>query len=91
MEKTDRLKVVKSNFKWSDMGSFESLYNYLKNNGHATDEYGNMLIGTDIHTEFLGIKKSILVVTPDAILILKKEKAQKVKDIYETIKNQNLK
>lgn len=88
MEKTDRLKVVKSNFKWSDMGSFESLYTYLKDNGHPTDEHGNMVIGTNIHTEFLGIKKSILVVTHDAILILKKEKSQKVKDIYENLETE---
>ncbi|WP_316931231.1 mannose-1-phosphate guanylyltransferase [Chryseobacterium sp. P1-3] len=57
MEKTDRLKVVKSNFKWSDMGSFESLYNYLKINGHSTDEHGNMVIGTNIHTEFFRDQK----------------------------------
>lgn len=90
MEKTDRLKVVKSNFKWSDMGSFESLYYYLKNNGHPTDELGNMVIGSNIHTEFLGIKKSILVVTKDAILVLKREKAQKVRDIYENLSDKTL-
>lgn len=90
MEKTDRLKVVKSNFKWSDMGSFESLYGYLKKNGHTTDEDGNMVIGTNIHTEFLGLKKCILVATDDAILILKKEKAQKVKDIYENLSDKKL-
>lgn len=85
MEKTDRLKVVKSNFTWSDMGSFDSLYNYLKKNGHPTDEHGNMVIGSNIHTEFLGIKKSILVVTEDAILVVKREKSQDVKKIYENI------
>ncbi|RXM50114.1 MULTISPECIES: mannose-1-phosphate guanylyltransferase [unclassified Chryseobacterium] len=85
MEKTDRLKVVKSNFKWSDMGSFDSLYSYLKKNGHPTDEHGNMVIGSNIHTEFLGIKKSILVVTEDAILVVKREKSQDVKKIYENI------
>ncbi|UHO39168.1 mannose-1-phosphate guanylyltransferase [Chryseobacterium capnotolerans] len=90
MEKTDRLKVVKSSFKWSDMGSFESLYYYLKNNGHTTDEHGNMVIGTNVHTEFLGIKKSILVVTPDAILVLKREKAQKVKDVYEKLGSKSI-
>lgn len=84
MEKTERLKVVKSHFDWSDMGSFESLYDYLKANGKPTDKYGNMVIGTEIHTEFLGIKKSILVITEDAILVLKREKSQDVKKIYES-------
>lgn len=30
IEKTNRSKVVKSNFNWSDIGSFESLYDYYK-------------------------------------------------------------
>jgi len=89
MEKTDRLKVVKSGFDWSDMGSFESLYDYLKTNGQKTDKHGNMVIGTDIYTEFLGIKKSILIFTEDAILVLKKEKSQDVKKIYENLNIKN--
>lgn len=89
MEKTDRLKVVKSKFNWSDMGSFESLYDYLKDSGHNVDKNGNMVIGSDIHTEFLGIKKSILVVTEDAFLVLKKEKSQDVKKIYESLSKIN--
>lgn len=90
MEKTERLKVVKSNFNWSDMGSFESLYDYLKESGHKVDKNGNMVIGTSLYTEFLGFKKSILVVTNDAILVLKKEKSQKVKDIYENLSDKTL-
>lgn len=29
MEKTEKIKVVPSAFDWSDMGSFESIYDYL--------------------------------------------------------------
>lgn len=90
MEKTTRIKAVKAHFLWSDMGSFESVYEYLKSKGYAIDKNGNMVIGTDIHTEFLGFKKSILVVTQDAILVLKKEKSQDVKKIYENIEKMSL-
>lgn len=90
MEKTDKIKAVKANFKWSDMGSFESVYDYLKERNHPIDRNGNMVIGTPIHTEFLGLKKCILVVTEDAILVLKKEKAQDVKKIYESLSNTKL-
>lgn len=90
MEKTTKIKAVKARFLWSDMGSFESVYEYLKLKGHPIDKNGNMVIGTDIHTEFLGFKKSILVVTQDAILVLKKEKSQDVKKIYENVKNRYL-
>lgn len=88
MEKTDKIKAIKANFKWSDMGSFESVYEYLKLKGHPIDKNGNMVIGTEIHTEFLGIKKSILVVTDDVILVLKRDKSQNVKDVYETLKDE---
>ncbi|MDO4225825.1 MAG: mannose-1-phosphate guanylyltransferase [Bergeyella zoohelcum] len=83
MERTKKLQAVIGEFSWSDMGSFESVYEYLLAKGHPTDENGNMVIGTNIHTEFLGIKNSILVYTNDAILVLKKEKAQDVKEVYE--------
>ena len=89
MEKTRKIKVVPSFFNWSDMGSFESIYDYLQSQGHPMDSFGNMVIGTDLHTEFLGLKKTILVQTSDAILVLKKEKAQEVKKIFERLEKDN--
>ncbi|WP_313636315.1 mannose-1-phosphate guanylyltransferase [Empedobacter sp.] len=90
MEKTDKLQAVIGHFKWSDMGSFESIYDYLLSKKHPIDKHGNMVIGSDLHTEFLGFKKSILVITKDAILVLKKEKAQDVKKIYENLSETKL-
>jgi mannose-1-phosphate guanylyltransferase len=85
MERTKKIKVVPSDFSWSDMGSFESIYDYLQSKGHPVDTNGNMVIGSDIHTEFLGFQNTILIMTKDAILVLQKEMAQKVKDIYEKL------
>ncbi len=85
MEKTEKLQAVIGRFKWSDMGSFESVYEYLVTKGHPIDKHGNMVIGSKLHTEFLGLKKCILVITDDAILVLKKEKAQEVKRVYENL------
>lgn len=83
MERTNKLQAVIGAFYWSDMGSFESVYEYFISKGYLTDKDGNMVIGTTIHTEFLGVENTIFVYTPDAILILKKEKAQDVKNVYE--------
>lgn len=85
MERSKKVKVVPSLFQWSDMGSFESIYEYLESQGHPKDEDGNMVIGTDIHTEFTGMKNTLLIQTPDAILVLQKEKAQEVKKVYERL------
>ncbi|ERM80278.1 hypothetical protein P872_22035 [Rhodonellum psychrophilum GCM71 = DSM 17998] len=89
MEKTKKIKVVPSNFHWSDMGSFVSIYDYLIKQGQEPDEFGNMVIGTKIHTEFLGLKDTLLIQTSDAILVLQKEKAQDVKKIYERLEKEH--
>ncbi|RZJ51441.1 MAG: mannose-1-phosphate guanylyltransferase [Chryseobacterium sp.] len=85
MERSKRIKVVPAHFRWNDLGSFESLYDYLRTNGHAVDDNGNMIIGTDIFTAFVGMKNCILVHTADAIMILQKEKSQDVKKIYNQL------
>jgi hypothetical protein len=43
-------KSGSSKFDWSDLGSFESVYDYLVSIGHPVDENGNMVIGTDNYT-----------------------------------------
>ena len=91
MERSDKIKVVSSNFNWYDMGSFESLYDYLTRSGKAVDEFGNMSIGEDRHVSFCGLKNTIFVNTEDAILILNKDNAQDVKQIYEALEKENSK
>jgi len=85
MERSKKIRVVVTDFTWSDLGSFESMYDYLKHTGHPVDENGNMVIGTDIYTAFVGLRDTILVYTKDAFLVLQKEKSQDVKKIYNTL------
>lgn len=82
MERSKKIKVIPAYFRWNDLGSFESLYDYLRSNNHPVDENGNMVIGTDIFTAFVGMKNCIFVFTSDAVLVLQKEKSQEVKKIY---------
>jgi len=89
MERSKKIKVVPGTFDWSDLGSFESIYDYLVFTGHEVDEKGNMVIGTDVYTSFLGVKDTIFVHTEDANLILQKEKAQDVKKIYSALDRVN--
>lgn len=85
MERSTNIKVVPSHFKWSDLGSFESVYDYLIVNGHPADASGNIVIGSTIHTSFVGVANCILVHTPDAFLVLQKENAQEVKAVYQEL------
>lgn len=88
MEKTKKIKVVPSEFEWSDMGSFESIYEYFEEKGYPKDDCGNMVIGTDVHTEFTGLSNTLLIQTKDAILVLQKEHAQDVKKVYERLEKE---
>ena len=85
MERSKKIKVVPGAFEWSDLGSFESIYDYLLSIGHEVDANGNMVIGSDIYTTFLGMQNTIFVHTDDANLILQKENAQEVKKIYNAL------
>lgn len=89
MEKSDKMKVVESDFEWSDMGSFEAVYDYLRNLGEPVDEFGNMQIGSQNYTAFAGLQNCILVQTADANLILAKEASQDVKNIYIGLEKTN--
>lgn len=85
MERSRKIKVVSSEFIWSDLGSFESIYDYLVSKGHPVDDNGNMVIGTDVYTAFVGLKNSIFVHTESANLILQKESSQEVKNVYNEL------
>lgn len=91
MERSDKIKVVLGDFGWSDLGSFEALYDYFKRNGNEPDENGNMFIGENKFVKFLGLKNTIAVESDDALLVLNKENAQDVKKIYEELEQNNSK
>ena len=89
MERSKKIKVVPASFSWSDLGSFESVYDYLVSKNHPVDKNGNMVIGSGKHTTFLGLKNTIFVYTDTANLILQKENSQDVKDIYSELEKIN--
>lgn len=89
MERSELIKVVPSSFYWSDMGSFDSLYDYLKTKGATVDEHGNMAIGTKKYVSFLGLRNTILVSTEDVVLVLDKKVSQDVKSVYEELEKHN--
>lgn len=87
MERSDNIKVIPSHFEWSDLGSFESVYDYLLLNGHPADADGNIVIGTNTHTSFIGVKNCLLVHTNDALLVLQKEYSQDVKQLHQHLES----
>ena len=95
MEKSKKVKVIPSNIKWSDVGSFDALYEELpkdengntQNDKHiAIDSQNNLIYGVNKHIATIDIEDLIIVDTGDALLVSKKGSSQKVKQVVAEIK-----
>ncbi len=96
MEKTKKLVMVEANFKWNDVGSFDSLCDELpKDSNSNITSSGNILLKShnncilsDRLVATIGIDSCIIIDTFDALLIAKKGQTQDVKQIV-SILNKN--
>lgn len=98
MEKSDRVKVVAADIGWSDVGSFDALYNELPkdSNGNTISDNHisinskkNLILSDGRQIATVDIEDLIIVDTGDALLISKKGSSQKVKDIVTELKRRN--
>lgn len=97
MEKTDRAAVVEARFRWSDIGSWDALFdigetdkdgNILHGPAVAIDSE-NSLVHADRHlTAVVGVRDLVVVTTPDAVLVLPRTRAQEVKGLVAKLKSE---
>ncbi len=95
MEKSNLVKVVPSDIDWSDLGSFDALYNELPKdeNGNTANEKhisidskNNLIIANDKQIATIDVEDLIIVDTADALLISKKGASGKVKEVVKRLK-----
>lgn len=95
MEKSNLVKVIPSNIDWSDVGSFDALYeelpkdenrNTVNPNHVSIDSKNNLIYGVERKIATIDIEDTIIVDTGDALLISKKGSSQKVKKVVEEIR-----
>lgn len=95
MEKSKRVKVIPSDIAWSDVGSFESLAKEFNDGKNYANVDAKFLDSNDIFCHVSDKKKFVATIdlddlfiidTQDALLVGKKSSSQKVKQIYEAIK-----
>jgi len=98
MEKSDIVKVIPSNINWSDVGSFDSLFEELpkdkngntKNDKHISiDSKNNLVYGNERVIATVDVEDLIIIDTGDALLVSKKGSSQKVKKVVEKLKETN--
>lgn len=99
MEKSKSVKVVPADINWSDMGSFDALYEELEkdSNGNTAGENlitvnsrNNLIIGTKRVIATIDMDDTIIVDTEDALLVSKRGSSQKVKQIVDEIRKNKL-
>ncbi len=95
MEKSNKVKVIASDIGWSDVGSFDALYEELPkdkdgntiNTQHISiNSKNNLICGNERKIATVDVEDLIIADTGDALLISKKGSSQKVKKVVEKIK-----
>ena len=95
MEKTDRMAVVEGQFRWSDIGSWDALFDIT-----PRDSAGNVLQGPvvtvdsndcvvhshDRLTAVVGVKDLVVVHTSDAVMVVPRSRAQDVRELVDKLK-----
>lgn len=97
MEKAENVYVIPSQFGWSDLGTWSSLYNV-----HDKDNLGNAVSGKDVMIYdakdcmvmgrdgklivLQGLENYCVIDTKDTLLICEKSKEQEIKDIANDVK-----
>lgn len=96
MEKSDCVKMIPSDIAWSDLGSFDALYNELPKDTHGNtlsdkhisiDSRNNLILSDSRQITTVDVEDLIIVDTDDALLICKKGASQKVKNVVTELKN----
>lgn len=93
MEKSDRLVVCPLAVSWSDIGSWDSLYEALEKDGeqnvirgdvHAVNTQNSLLLSTGRTIVALGVENLLLIETPEHLLVIRRGESQKVKEAVES-------
>tara|TARA_B100000405_G_scaffold288964_1_gene238041 strand:+ start:1507 stop:2565 length:1059 start_codon:yes stop_codon:yes gene_type:complete len=102
LEKTNNIHVVKAEFDWNDLGSWNSLFdvspkteenNVVRGHGLIIDGKNNLIESQNKFTAVIGQNDLVVVNTDDATLVIPKDRVEEVKAIIqylEEIKRKDL-
>jgi mannose-1-phosphate guanylyltransferase / mannose-6-phosphate isomerase len=100
MEKSQKTVVIPLDITWSDVGSWDSVYELLEKDENQNVKIGNIL---DIDTQnclimggkhlisTIGLKDLLVIETDDALFVGKKGESQRVKNLVDELKKRNAK
>jgi len=98
MEKTDKGMVLPSDFGWSDIGSWKSLYDFLPKNADNNVIDGDVVVNHTTNSLIFGqnrliaanhLDHMVVVETPDSVFVSDMDNSREVKSIVEQLKKDN--
>jgi mannose-1-phosphate guanylyltransferase len=99
MEKSKKVYVIKANFKWSDLGSWDEVFriktkdknnNVLIGDSYSKDSKNNLVMSPKGFIGLIGVEDMIIINTKEGLLICRKERSQEVKEIVDYLKRKGL-
>lgn len=90
MERAHNVFVVPGSFGWSDVGDWQAVYDQSEKDQHGNAVHGEVLLegssrcyvqALDKLIVLIGMQDTVVVESSDAILICKRDKSQKVKEV----------
>ena len=99
MEKAKNVYVIKGNFVWSDLGSWDEVFriktkdknsNVMTGDSFIKDSKGNLIMSTRGFTGVIGVEDLIVINTKEGLLICKRGRSQEVKEIIDYLKRKGL-
>jgi mannose-1-phosphate guanylyltransferase/mannose-1-phosphate guanylyltransferase/mannose-6-phosphate isomerase len=97
MEKARKVAVVPARLGWSDIGGWAALHEIAGRNGDdnalvgeviALDSRGCLIRSDGPLVAAIGVEDLVIVATGDAVLVVPKNQAQRVKDVVEQLKQE---
>ncbi len=100
MERSKKIVAVPLNLTWTDLGSWDSVFDALEKdanqnvkigNVHDVDTKNSLIYGGKRLISTIGLEDVIIVETDDALFLGKKGESQKVKELVEALKKRKAK
>ena len=99
MEKAEKILVAPSQFDWNDLGSWDALESVTKatekntlvsaKNHYFENSEGNIVFAPNKFVSLVDVHDLIVIANDKTVMILPKDKSQKVKNIVEYLKAQD--
>ena len=98
MEKSNDIFVVKAEFEWNDLGSWNSVYeispktkekNVIRGEGKVLNGSNNLIQSENHFTAIIGLNDIVVINTPDVTLVIPKEKVETVKELVSFLEKNN--